>query len=97
MLSTAHREAEELVLRSRDGPPLKMDARRGLTTCEPSDDEWSSGLTAMRQFRRSSTDAPVLLGGQVTNYKGRLSGVAEEALVSLGAGQPVFVMGGFGG
>ena len=96
-LATELRGAAELVLLGSDGTRLAMDARRGLATREPSDDEWFSGLTAMREFQRSSTDIRVLLGGQVTNYKGRMPGVAEEALVSLRARQPVFLIGGFGG
>lgn len=89
--------AAELVLLRCDGTPMAISARRGLRTHEPSEDEWLSGLTAMREFQRSSTDARVLLGGQVVNYKGRMPGVAEEALVSLRAGQPLFLIGGFGG
>ena len=54
-----------------------MDARRSLPTREPSEDEWLSGLTAMREFQLSVTDARVLLRGQVANYKGRMPGVAE--------------------
>ena len=89
--------AAELVLLQCDGTPLAINARRSLRTHEPSEDEWFSGLTAMREFQRSSTDARVLLGGQVTDYKGRMPGVGEEALVSLRAGQPLFLIGGFGG
>ena len=91
------RGAAELVLFGCDGTPLAIGARRSFATREPSEDEWLSGLTAMREFQCSATDARVLLGGQVANYKGRMPGVAEEALVSLRAGQPVFLIGGFGG
>ena len=96
-LAAELRGAAELVLLGCDGTPLPMDARRGVATREPSEKEWLSGLTAMREFQRSCTDARVLLGGQVANYKGRMPGVAEEALVSLRARQPVFLIGGFGG
>ena len=96
-LAAELRGAAELVLLECDGLPLAMDTRRELPTREPSEDEWLSGLTAMREFQRTSTDARVLLGGQVANYKGRMPGVAEEALVSLRSGQPVFLIGGFGG
>ena len=87
----------ELVLLGCDGTPLAMNARRDVKTREPSEDEWLSGLTAMREFQRSCTDARVLLGGQVANYKGRMPDVAEEALLSLRASQPLFLIGGFGG
>ena len=91
------RGAAELVLLQCDGTPMAINARRGLRTHEPSENEWLSGLTAMRELQRSSTDARVLLGGQVADYKGRMPGVGEEALVSLRAGQPLFLIGGFGG
>ena len=87
----------KLVLLECDGTPLDMNARRDHPTREPSEDEWRSGLTAMREFQRSSTDARVLLGGQVANYKGRMPGVAEEALLSLRSSQSLFLIGGFGG
>ena len=51
----------------------------------------------MREYQRSSTDALVLLGGQVAEFKGRMPGLAEEAVVSMRSGQPVFPIGGFGG
>ena len=87
----------QVVLLECDGTPLAMDARRNLSTRVPSQDEWISGLTAMRKLQSSLTDARVLLGGQVENFKGRMPGVAEEALLSLRAGQPLFLIGGFGG
>lgn len=96
-LATELQGVAELVLLECDGTPLAMDARRALPTRAPSEDEWLSGLTAMRDFQRSSTGARVLLGGQIANYKGRMPGVAEEALLSLRATQPLFLIGGFGG
>lgn len=91
------RGAAELVLLDCYGERLAMDARRNLPTREPTEPEWRSGLTAMREFQRSRTDARVLLGGQVGNFKGNMPGLAEEALMSLRASQPVFLIGGFGG
>lgn len=91
------RGSAELVLLTSDGSPLAMDTRRALATREPSEEEWGAGLTAMREHQLSCTDARVLLGGQVANFKGHMPGLAEEALVSLRAGQPVFLIGGFGG
>lgn len=96
-LAAELRGATKLVLLGCDGTPLDINARRDLPTREPSEDEWRSGLTAMREFQCSSTDARVLLGGQVANYKGRMPGVAEETLLSLRSGQPLFLIGGFGG
>lgn len=59
--------------------------------------EWETGLTAMRKVMRDETQARVVLGGRLDNYKGRMPGIAEEVLLSLEAGQPVFLIGGFGG
>ena len=87
----------ELILLGCDGTTLTLDERRRLATREPSEAEWFSGLTAMREFQLSSTFARVLLGGQVANFKGRMPGVAEEALISFRSGQPLFLIGGFGG
>jgi hypothetical protein len=65
---------------------------------EPStDDEWAEALTAMRAVTTKVVNARIVLGGGVTNFKGRMPGIAEEALTSLDAGQPVFLLGGFGG
>lgn len=91
------RGTARLVLLGSDGTRLTMDARRRLPTHQPTGREWCRGLTAMRKFQRSSTDARVILGGQVATYRGRIPGVAEEALLSLQAGQPLFLIGGFGG
>ena len=43
------------------------------------------------------TDARILLGGRTEGYMGRMPGVAEEALLSLQSGQPVFLLSGLGG
>ena len=51
----------------------------------------------MRQLMRGETDARVVLGGRVDGYRGAMPGVAEEALLSFESGQPLFVVGGFGG
>jgi len=89
--------AAELVLLNLDGNPMSFATRRDIPSKSPSEEEWSSGLTAMRQFQTSFADARILLGGQVSNYKGCMPGVAEEALISLRAGQPLFLIGRFGG
>jgi len=89
--------AAKLTLLEQNGKPMSMDHRRTLSSRIPSHEEWSSGLTAMRKFQSSSTDARVLLGGQVSNFKGRMPGVAEEALLSLNNRKPLYLIGGFGG
>jgi hypothetical protein len=43
------------------------------------------------------TQARIVLGGAVVQYKGLMPGIAEETLISLQAQQPLYLMGGFGG
>ena len=51
----------------------------------------------MRNVMRGHIRARIVLGGRVEGYKGTMPGIAEETRISLEAGQPVFVLGGFGG
>lgn len=62
-----------------------------------SDAEWTESLTAMRAVQTQVIDARVVLGGRVTNFKGRMPGIAEETLFALQSKQPLYLMGGFGG
>jgi hypothetical protein len=80
-----------------EGDPMTMERRREIPTSEPDDAMWAEGLTAMRRTMQGEIDARILLGGRVDDYKGRMPGVAEEALLSLRSEQPVFLLGGFGG
>lgn len=89
--------AARLVLVGADGSPMSMEERRAMPSREPNDEEWQLGLTAMRTVMRDNTSARVVVGGQVENYKGKMPGIAEEVLLSLQAGQPVFLVGGLGG
>jgi hypothetical protein len=54
-------------------------------------------LTAMRQESTSAAVARVALGGQLVGYQGSVPGIAEEILLTLDAGRPVYLLGGFGG
>ena len=90
-------EAVSLVLIGQDGGRLALEVRQELARSEPAPDEWSAGLTTMRQLMRDESDARILLGGRVEDYLGCMPGIAEEALLSLKARQPVFLIGGFGG
>ena len=80
-----------------DGVRLAREQRLKLPVHEPTEDEWTKGLTAMRTVMRSDIQARIVLGGRVEGYKGAMPGIAEETCLSLEAGQPVFVLGGFGG
>jgi hypothetical protein len=85
----------ELVLLALDGKP--MNDNRGREPLEPTPSEWRNGLTAMRKRMASETDARVVLGGRTTGFRGRLPGIAEEALIQVENKAPLYVLGGFGG
>ena len=59
--------------------------------------EIAGSLTAMRQTMLKETSGRVVLGGKVEGYLGSMPGIAEEALLTLRAGRPLYVVGGFGG
>ena len=87
----------ELVCLDLDGKPMTMKKRRKLKSRQPTDVEWQKGLTAMRRRVLGETTARIVLGGRTEQYKGVMPGIGEEALLSLQARQPLFVIGGFGG
>ena len=87
----------ELVCLDIKGEPISMEYRRTLAPRRPTDAEWSLGLTAMRRHMLRQTNARIVLGGRTELYKGAMPGIGEEALLSLQTGQPLFVIGGFGG
>ncbi|MCY4542004.1 MAG: hypothetical protein OXB95_06360 [Rhodobacteraceae bacterium] len=95
--STELKGTAELVCLGLDGQPMAMKQRKLLDGRSPSEEEWTSGLTAMRQFLVKKTKARIVLGGRTESYKGLMPGIAEEALLSLEAKQPLYVIGGFGG
>lgn len=90
-------DTAELVCLRIDGSKLLHHERKMLAHQVPTEQEWSEGLTSMRVAMMSMSDARILLGGRVETYKGKMPGIAEEALLSLRAGQPTFLVGGFGG
>ena len=90
-------DVADVMFLDMEGVPMSMECRKEISISEPDAETWADGLTAMRQTMRSKIDARILLGGQVENFKGRMPGVAEEALLSFHSNQPVFLLGGFGG
>jgi hypothetical protein len=58
---------------------------------------WARSLTKMREEMNQKTEARVLLGGQVTGFKGKYPGLFEEALLAMRSGKPLYLIGGFGG
>lgn len=87
----------ELVCLRLDGARLSMPERQRLASQQPTEEEWSGGLTALRKSMVAETHARIVLGGRLDSYKGIMPGIAEEALLSLQARQPLFIVGGFGG
>lgn len=87
----------ELHFLDRHGTDLALDALDGVVRPPLTDADWAEALTAMRDVLTRVSDARIVLGGRTEGYKGRMPGIAEEALTALNAGQPLFLLGGFGG
>jgi SLOG cluster2 len=87
----------KLVLLNLDGERISFSARKRLRGREPTAKEWECGLTALRSYLVRTSDARVALGGQVSGFKGVMPGIAEEALLSIGAQRSLYLIGGFGG
>lgn len=64
---------------------------------EPDEAKTRQSYTSLRNHMTANIDARVLLGGKTEGFKGDLPGLAEEALLSCEAKQPLYVVGGFGG
>ena len=87
----------DLVCLDEKGKGMSLQSRQQVQEREPSTAEWNEGLTAMRRVVQAESHARIVLGGRVENFKGAMPGIAEESLLSLESGQPLFVLGGFGG
>ena len=96
VVSGLHRHSR-IVLIGRNGKQITVEERRKMSLHKPDDHEWSEGLTTMRKIVCAETDARVVLGGRIEDYKGKMPGIAEEVLLSFELGLPVFLIGGFGG
>lgn len=57
----------------------------------------AQGLSVMRQHLLANTSARMLIGGRRHGYTGAMPGLFEEALLTLQAGQPLYLAAGFGG
>jgi hypothetical protein len=58
---------------------------------------WARSLTFMRESMQANTSARIAMGGRLKGYQGLWPGVLEEGIVSLRAGQPLYLLGLFGG
>ena len=77
------------------GQKVPPDAGRGNDPESVAD--VSAALSALRRYLIGVTDARVLIGGKEDGFQGAMPGIVEEALLSIEAGQPLFLAGGFGG
>ena len=59
--------------------------------------EIAESLTAMRRTMLEESSARVVLGGKIEGFWGVMPGIAEETLLTLQAGKPLYILGGFGG
>lgn len=96
-VATEVEHVAHLALLGIDSARLSTAERGDLPSCDPDESEWRSGLTTMRALMQAETSGRIAIGGQVDNFKGKMPGIAEEALLSLQARQPLFLVGGFGG
>lgn len=85
-----------LVLLNSTGSEISL-SERPAGAADVDERQWAEGLTAMRNTVASNIKARIALGGQTTKYKGRLPGIAEEALIQIDRKAPLFILGGFGG
>lgn len=58
---------------------------------------WARSLTFMRNSMQEGTSARIAMGGRLKGYQGYWPGVLEEGLIALRAGQPLYLLGLFGG
>jgi hypothetical protein len=84
----------------RFAPPadLRLDEKAFVAPDDPAGRYvWARSLTLMREEMNQKTNARVLLGGQVTGFKGKYPGLFEEALLAMRSSKPLYLIGGFGG
>ncbi|MCC5915858.1 MAG: hypothetical protein JJU02_00885 [Cryomorphaceae bacterium] len=58
---------------------------------------WSRCLTEMREAMSSQCDARIFVGGKTQSFKGKCPGVLEELMLTIKKGQPLYLIGAFGG
>ncbi len=80
------------------GEPVARDFERGELAESVNDPALlEASLTGLREYMTAHIDARMLLGGRRKGFQGRYPGILEEALLAIGAGQPLFLASGFGG
>jgi hypothetical protein len=87
-----------LVFLDEAGQPI--DPREGRD--DAGDDELripirTNSYTGLRRYIARQTRAQVVVGGQLSNFRGAMPGIIEETIEAIQAGNPVYFAGGFGG
>jgi hypothetical protein len=87
-----------LVFLDEAGQPIDPRAGRD----DPGDDDVqdlirTTSYTGLRRYIARHTRAQVVVGGQLSNFRGAMPGVIEETIEAIQAGHPVYFAGGFGG
>jgi SLOG cluster2 len=82
--------------------PAFTDTERAFIKERPADPDRKWVVEAIRRFRRrldvsERSVARFAVCGKGAGYNGRFSGIAEEVMLTLALGKPVYVAGGFGG
>lgn len=89
--------AGRLVLLDENGSEISLQKRSAYDRADVGEESWGPALTAMRKVLADRCDARVVAGGATMGFRGAMPGVAEEALLSIEAGKPTFVLGALGG
>ena len=58
---------------------------------------WANSLTKMRKEMEKNVDARIIIGGTLSNFKGRYAGIIEEFIIAAQKKHPIYLIGGFGG
>lgn len=58
---------------------------------------WAKSLSKMREQMEHNSDARIILGGRTHGFKGKYAGILEEYLIAKNKGNPIYLLGGFGG
>lgn len=86
-----------LVCLTAGGKQMPMTERATFDRLVVGEDEWGPALTAMRRVLAERCDVRIVAGGATAKFRGTMPGVAEEAILSVEAGKPTYVVGSLGG
>ena len=87
----------EILCLDPEGQPLSWPDNKGAPEIVMDDGVRQQSLTGLRRFMARHTHARVLIGGRREEFRGRMPGILEEALLSIESDQPIYLAGGFGG